>query len=620
MIHELRQPKTSKSLSDQLGYLCSYTPSIKLEYNLRLVVQSFYAAPLNNVCTVENTCLVVEAFQTIAHLKSRISNPTIPVDEFCRIIVAELGLCLESDPRNPIWKLIPPLVGMLSIRNHSAPNNVISKLFLNHTHGSWRNYSRSILKSYLSNYLCEPESPAFRHSATICLAEAYSANHVDISLVPSRMSPLIYHNVIEILFGENDYSLQDYALAMENPGKKHLIGLRASSLSLLAAECLRMMKTSGQSLPLVLSSLNHLKSFNRAINTWAKKSQCINTISPATKKNDAIWHHLKSILFSQVIILEASLMTILSGRVSQVHSSIDILDCLYNLHFIVLALGHSEFEALAFLTTLAIDTALQDRESFETYSNAYFNIDLAEYFQPNVSCKNLVTHSQLIFALKLWELYMLLQPRSDNFPKDVILPRCMQLAEEDKCGDQDVLEAAHSVLLLYFSNAREAMWDKKGQNAYASLVMRQFPSRLSNKQLDIALVTVGSVACRSSSSTDEPAEFLENLLIHAAHAPISAMLRHDAVQDGTPRTIREAIVSAVLKLLPYIRAASMASTLNKMWCLIQSSSDTERSFLIGALWRVISTDLDVIRADVAYEWWYNSRVLGLKLPQSAAQF
>lgn len=71
-----------------------------------------------------------------------------------------------------------------------------------------------------------------------------------------------------------------------------------------------------------------------------------------------------------------------------------------------------------------------------------------------------------------------------------------------------------------------------------------------------------------------------------------------------PSTIREALIMAVIQLVPYLPIGKFEYWLDKIWILIECSNVSESTFLYTIFWKVLSENLDLNRADIAYNWWY----------------
>lgn len=78
-----------------------------------------------------------------------------------------------------------------------------------------------------------------------------------------------------------------------------------------------------------------------------------------------------------------------------------------------------------------------------------------------------------------------------------------------------------------------------------------------------------------------------------------------------PETVREATTFAFINLVPYLPLNAFVQWLDRIWILIRSSNRSEDEFLQGALWRVLSENLDPNRCDVAYDWWYERQQVPL---------
>lgn len=94
--------------------------------------------------------------------------------------------------------------------------------------------------------------------------------------------------------------------------------------------------------------------------------------------------------------------------------------------------------------------------------------------------------------------------------------------------------------------------------------------------------------------------------------PIPKKKEYEFEQRVVPETIKESAISTITNLLPYIPLPHFVSWLNKIWALIENSTPLESEFLAGLFWKVISEKFDINRSDLAYQWWYEVKLLPSK--------
>ncbi|KAI5953639.1 hypothetical protein KGF54_003011 [Candida jiufengensis] len=71
-----------------------------------------------------------------------------------------------------------------------------------------------------------------------------------------------------------------------------------------------------------------------------------------------------------------------------------------------------------------------------------------------------------------------------------------------------------------------------------------------------------------------------------------------------PETARESAILALINLIPYFPLSVFLQWIDKIWYLILKSNESEKNYLIGMLWKVLSDSLDLNRIELAMKWWY----------------
>ncbi|CAK9438105.1 uncharacterized protein LODBEIA_P24200 [Lodderomyces beijingensis] len=72
-----------------------------------------------------------------------------------------------------------------------------------------------------------------------------------------------------------------------------------------------------------------------------------------------------------------------------------------------------------------------------------------------------------------------------------------------------------------------------------------------------------------------------------------------------PETAREAAIVALINLVPYFPISVFTAWVEKIWDLIVKSNESEKEYLVGMLWKVLSDSLDLNRVELAMRWWYD---------------
>ncbi|CAH6723464.1 hypothetical protein CLIB1444_15S01860 [[Candida] jaroonii] len=348
--------------------------------------------------------------------------------------------------------------------------------------------------------------------------------------------------------------------------------------------------------------------------------------------------------------------------------SFKILECLYYLNHVLLSIGQGGFDSYNFIYYLSLEIILSNKHS----TNELEKVSMWFFGYPNVNLYhealniNYINRSRVLFVFGLWENY--LQTNKDSpFAKE-IFRLCLDIINNEAIRDYDLIEACHSVVLLCFSDNIDI---KQGMQ-YVDLLTHQFPHLLSPHQLSIAVESIGKVILSKpviynesvhANSSEEFLEFYYFKCLNArpglpikpqsgnftsaqpipeisAESTIKALdvkkeqiniikenklkkpkdfIKLDILPDQpkkdyaftkrlVPETSREALILSFINLIPYLPLSMFVKWLDKTMLIIEASNQNERSYLVDMLWKVISENLDLNRCEMAYRWWYETKL------------
>ena len=226
--------------------------------------------------------------------------------------------------------------------------------------------------------------------------------------------------------------------------------------------------------------------------------------------------------------------------------------------------------AAAFLTSIApnpltvIPSALADR-----LRDLYF-LNLSEHLIPVLS-------PSLISTLLIPNLTVYLIPNTDP----TLHPH---------------YEAAHSVMLAIIGCADCAPIHSQIVPFYADAIFRGFPASLSARQFRLAFATLVAEA----KTGDVLLEMLREKISNAS----TRVLRAGVDEGAVGLSERDVCVLALVDALPVMEVGVMERWLVPVAGLLNGTPDEGgKQRIRERLWDVLSTELDVSRAEVAVRWW-----------------
>ncbi|RCK65886.1 Peroxisomal biogenesis factor 8 [Candida viswanathii] len=612
LINELRNPNPDTTVNKVLGYLYNYVPYIKHEQNLRLVIASFLNTPVcfnaGNLPSFEENYPIIEVFKLIFDKKLKISMPTLPIKTFYSILLKELKHFQAFNPSQNSWKVLPILCGVFlsnELRNelYSEVNFVEYKWFFD----DWDKDASDLFGRALNFSISETFPNNINYLSLISFALVYKKGEnvaekytrkVASSLIITRLmemvfldpnvSTLVYQKFFLIDPNTPEIEKVVYDEIMGKPVVKHL-----NKLSFLLDAYFTTLGFKKSDEVLVRDSLVRITHFNKTLNHATNKSM-FNDFNGSKQPNPLVknfWFFMKSLLFSEIIVFQGILTRFVTAnskfgssffwfggrselsRIEYEYKDIalELIPNLYYINFILLSIGQGGFDNYNFVYYLTLELALTTGIRFEKNTmyliGNYQEINL----HPDVLNKNYIDTSKVIFVLGLWENYLQLSHRQPRFCQEVYNV-AIGLVDDKKYDNDELLEAAHSVLLFYFANSETINIVDVLQ--FVELLLLQYPQRLSENQLNIAIETLGK---KIFSSPDHPAgeRFMTLLIAKKCYIPL-------------------------IQLIPYIPIDKFLPWVNRIHDLI-GAGDTEEDKMF---WKVLTERLDPNRTELALYSFY----------------
>jgi hypothetical protein len=558
---------------------------------------------------------------------------------------------VNYNPVNNCWKVLPIISGM------SMSNELAYELYteLNAMEYRWFFYDWNkkmgqLFKKALNHSIAPSQSDDINYLALLSLAVTFKkgepvnryTSHIAPEFIVYKLTELLFEspksaNVYRELFVVNDES--QAGAIIQTPVVRYI-----NKLSFILEAYIQSLPHKYKSFELIMTISKKLLHFNRELN-FATLNSGFNHKESASNQSELhkrYWYLLKLILFAETIIFQGILTRFaviekpqwrsrhMQSIISQNQQiSLVILHNLYYTNFILLAIGQGGFDSYNFVYYFAVDLASKNQEHFEGLTMELICNYQELNLHPHVVNHSYVIQSKILFVLGLWENYMQQNLPHGKFQRE-IFEICFDLADTKKYNVYEITEASHSVLLVYFSQAKFENLPECIQ--YFDMLFEQHPQSLSATQLNIAIETIGKkilstpILYHNSEYETSSDEFLEYLYrkcgaapsIAITTAPITTAVESSPANNPyefqeriIPNTTKESAVTTIINLIPYLPLSKFNLWLERIWVLIETSHPEEKIFLTGILWTVISENLDLNRSELAYHWWYEVKKLPL---------
>lgn len=667
LINDLRFPKPGTTIQTVLGYLYNYIPYIKHEHNLRLVIASFLNNPLcfgHQAPPMEQNYLILEVFKLITDKKLKISQPTLTIRNYYEVILTELTNFVSFNPTANSWKILPILSGLfLSNELRDQLYTEVSYLDYGWFFSDWDNKAKSLFKKALGLSISPSHSDNIINLSLLSFAvifkktenvEEYSGQVPSSFIIPKLVELIILNPedssaVIFKFFHLDPRDTQSMDIIQKEISQKPVIK-HINKLSFLLEAYFQTLKLDSSSFEIVMDSLLKILDFNRRLchNTQSSLFNSKGSTLDANPVHLVFWRSLKSLLFSEIIIFQGILTRFFSasrpsffnlfgrrdlGRFESQYKQIalKILHSLYYVHFVMLSIGQGGFDSYNFVYYLTSELAHNSGIGFENLTMSLIGDYREVNLYPDVINSDYIAASKVLFVLGLWENYLQLKKANQIFIKEKIFGLAMDLADDRKYKEGDVVEAAHSVVLFCFANSTTN--NTHETFAYVRLLLGQFPSRLSSHQLNIAIETLGKkllsnpVQYLDEGYKDSAEEFIAFIYTEAEKTipgqlidtkqviqseisdPVAGSIapEYEFAKRTTAGTSREAIIQALINLIPYFPLTHFTSWLDRIWELVKLSTPEEAEYLITTLWKALSENMDMNRVELGVRWWYEMR-------------
>lgn len=534
LINELRFPPPETTVQRVVGYLYHYLPYVKKEHNLRLVVASFLNSP---VCygprppSFTDNYLIIEVFKLITDRKLKVSKPTLSVKKWYEIIEKELSNFVAYSPHQNSWKALPVLAGLM------LANDLRDDLYtkVNFLEYGWffldfDAKAGALFDMCLQFSLAETVPEDIVNLSLLSFAVVFKRSEV-ASVRTGRISgQLLARKLVGLLYSPSPNGVSVYhqffkvqsldALkakeiidqkVLQQPVVKHL-----NKLAFLVESYLQSLDLGPSSFETILEVLERMLAFNQQLAHQAQESSF--NWNP-TKKDprdgpvaQQYWLFLKQLLFSEVVVFQGILSRFLQARERTSifllwgnndgmrvlereyrELSVKILHNLYYVNFILLSIGQGGFDLYNFVYYLALEVLLKNNydSAFERWSKYLIGNYKEVNLHPAALASNYGMRCRVLFVLGLWENYLQTNGQKNTPFVQEIYHLCSDLVGNSQMSDLDIIEAGHSVLLLYFSSSR-ARDTRFGESVeYVDLLLKQFPAVLLANQLSIAVETIG---------------------------------------------------------------------------------------------------------------------------------
>lgn len=668
LVNELRHPNAATTHNKVLGYLYHYVPYVKIEHNLKVVIASFLNNPLcfgTPVPSFQDNYLIIEVFKLITDKKLRVSRPTLSIKQWYEIVLRELKNFAYYRPIENLWKVLPVIAGLLlsnELRDelYTNVNFVEYKMFFSR----WDAEINQLFRECLRYLLVQYQNDNITNLGLLSLAVVYKRNDGLHKYIERTLHHTVVRQLVDLVFGPHQFGVR----AIEGhyrgerdvlpPVLKHL-----NKLSFLLEDGLGLLPLEKKAFGLIEHTLLSIKHLNQHVEALTRGSP-FNT--PAL--DAPLWLSLKNLLFSEVVIFQGILTRFLTSRPGffsrypleheYKQLSIGILYCLYHMNFVLVSIGQGGFDNYNFVYYLTLEILLKNNThdferltQFLVCNHAEVNLHLSALGS------DYVMRCKVLFVLGLWENYLQQEQKDERFVVNTVYDVASSLVRS--VVDTDTVEAAHSVLLVYFSKLDVNL---AHSTEYLHLLLAQFPQVLSATQLSIAVETLGKKhlltpsaelfldyvyrPCKGAKSGvplphQQTQAFASAQPINEidAASTLSQLETPDSVVDQnkadkpkdrlavniemgsepqptqtkrtTPETTREALASAFFNLLPYVPLLVFDKWVRNAWALVSASSPREHEYLQHVLWGVLSENLDLNRCEMAYRWWYGDVVARL---------
>ncbi|KAF8535295.1 hypothetical protein BDD12DRAFT_856080 [Trichophaea hybrida] len=318
-----------------------------------------------------------------------------------------------------------------------------------------------------------------------------------------------------------------------------------------------------------------------------------------------LWQILKTVLFTTTHILQELTIRVCQtpqfcGRENGPVIASKILQTLRGHYFVTSRMGNRAFAAYNFIQYAAIDLLTSCP-------------DYAEKFIASIVPTH-VGQIPILFSDRVHDLYYLnlceqvVPVLSPKIIADIILPSLSAYLVADH---EEILhshfEAAHSVVLAILTSVGCTEISRTLICFYVDSVFKAFPSSLSARQFRLAfriLVTEASYLREIPTLHPYLADVLLEVLCTKISLAATSVLSKRVDECAVGLSEKDVCILAVIDSLACMRARVMLRWLDTAAKLLNEVQDVgNRRRITGRFWEVLSSELDIAKAEVVVRWW-----------------
>lgn len=548
-------------------------PSLRHERNVSLLIRAFMLSKgtTPNLQELRNVQANIDGILAAVDRKSKITDPTIPLDKWVALINSACSLVVEES-----WRAMPMLTALILTNANIPPRQ--------------RDTAKRLLIRI--SYACI-DAGSIKRLAAFTLARAHRrtsiAEHTD-----SRW----LLNVLKLVYLDEGGLTNGYLSCSDL--QQNIVWVFLSDFSHFIQEC-----AEHTSDPMILDeALNYIM--------WFASSTSDECKVLFDRLNKDIWDKLKLVMFALSIQLRGIAAQLLLSKNRAISSSAyfasKIIFVLSPVYFIIQELGlgggFSEYN-FVYLTSIDIITEnankreLKELEQSIRHLAGTCNIGSVE--------TNFVERGKVIYLLDLFEHIVHLD-LGIGIVDSIILPTTTTFLNPKTTNYETirpVFESAHCVMLAYLKSPR-----KHSQSAlipsYFESVMSYFPLLLSPGQLNLSLQTIANILvsvsydANDSFSTRHMGEVLyEKCLNTKPGIPLNS--------DSKEDTMWGVLVSSLIHILPYLHFREFTHWLTVIESLIRKGTPEEKKKLDHEFWVMVLEELGPDKQELGFRWWHSMR-------------
>ncbi|KAF8245069.1 hypothetical protein K440DRAFT_663059 [Wilcoxina mikolae CBS 423.85] len=384
-----------------------------------------------------------------------------------------------------------------------------------------------------------------------------------------------------------------------------------SGLAMLAGSAIQQMNDA----PAVYGLLDSIQRFSHSLaSQWksnrlsaipmSEEAQLVDEKSLKTTV-PVLWQILKTVLFTTILILQELTIRVCQtpqfcGRENGPVIASKILETLRDQYFVTSRMGTRAFAAYNFVQYAAIDLLTSCPDYTEKFIISIVPTQVGQI--------------PFLFSDRLYDLYYLnlceqvVPVLSPKINANIIIPSLSAYLVADH---EEILhshfEAAHSVVLATLTSVGSTEIGRTLICFYVHSVFKAFPSSLSARQFRLAF---GTLVTEASHPQEVPtmhpnlADVLLETLCTKISLAATTVLPKKVDEGAVGLSEKDVCILALIDSLACMRARVMLRWLDtaaKLLSVVQDVGNRRR--ITGRFWEVLSSELDVSKAEVVVRWW-----------------